>query len=43
MNTTSYAIQESMMQYMFRVKFNLYYMDISEANVEDHCNYNTVK
>ena len=24
-------------------KFNLYYMDISEANVEEHCHFNTVK
>ena len=24
-------------------KFNLYYMDISEANVEEHCYFNTVK
>ena len=24
-------------------KFNSYYMDISEANVEEHCHFNTVK
>ena len=24
-------------------RFNLYYMDISKANVEDHCYFNTVK
>ena len=24
-------------------KFNLYYIDISEANVEEHCYFNTVK
>ena len=24
-------------------KFNLYYMDISEGNVEGHCYFNTVK
>ena len=24
-------------------KFNLYYMDICEANVEEHCCFNTVK
>ena len=24
-------------------KFNLYYMDISEANVEEHCHFNTMK
>ena len=24
-------------------KFNLYYMDISEANVEEYCHFNTVK
>ena len=24
-------------------KFNIYYMDIREANVEEHCYFNTVK
>ena len=24
-------------------KFNLYYMDISEVNVEEHCYFNTAK
>ena len=24
-------------------KFNIYYMDISEANIEEHCYFNTVK
>ena len=24
-------------------KFNLYYMNVSKANVEDHCYFNTVK
>ena len=31
------------LQFQRDPNFNLYYMDISEANVEDHCYLNTVK
>ena len=43
MNTTLYVIKESMMWHQRDPKFNLYYMGISETNMEEHCYFNTEK
>ena len=34
---------EKYLQFQMDPKFNLYYMNIGEANVEEHCYFNTVK